>query len=206
MEQKFTEDENLKYAEENGFHRVDSRLPLLTLLPKKAVGAEIGVFAGLFSKALLSELEPVEFHMIDVWERMFSPNYPDWGAYTAYGNLKTAVAREAARERAMVFSEKTKVHLHETSSEKWLKSIPDEYLDWVYLDSSHSYEGTMTELDLLRRKMKPSGIITGDDFWRDPDSPHYGVFRAVHTFCLNSPFKLLYADHSGQWAIQIREI
>lgn len=203
---KFTEDENLKYAEENGFHRVESRIPLLKLLPKKTVGAEIGVFAGLFSQAILRELEPTEFHMVDVWEEMFSPNYPDWGTYTAHGKLETAIAREAARERAMAFSNITKIHIHETSSEKWLKDIPDHYLDWVYLDSSHSFEGTMTELGLLQNKMKPDGIITGDDFWRDPASPHYGVFRAVHTFCLSSPFKLLYADHSGQWGMQRREL
>ena len=32
--------------------------------------------------------------------------------------------------------------------------MPDRYFDWTYLDSTHSYEDTKTELGLLRSKMK----------------------------------------------------
>jgi hypothetical protein len=39
----------------------------------------------------------------------------------------------------------------------FLAPLPDAYFDWVYLDTTHEYEQTRLELQLLRRKVKPSG-------------------------------------------------
>jgi len=46
-----------------------------------------------------------------------------------------------------------------------LTRMPDEHLDWAYLDTTHQYDQTATELQLLKQKVKPGGIIAGDD-WR----------------------------------------
>ena len=47
---------------------------LLEWLPKGAVGAEIGVWRGEFSKSLLRAAEPRELHLVDPWK--FVPSFP----------------------------------------------------------------------------------------------------------------------------------
>ncbi len=201
---KFVDDPELIYAENKGFHRVDSRARVLSFLAEGTVGAELGVFAGKFSEFILSKVRPREFHMVDVWEKAYHPNYPNWGPYTAEGRLKVAVAKGAATERGMQFSKVCNVQVHEEYSTAWLDTLADEYLDWAYVDSSHTYEGTLEELRKLKSKIKPGGIICGDDFWIDQNSPHYGVFRAVQQFCQDTDFRILYADDAAQWVIQER--
>lgn len=57
----------------------------------------------------------------------------------------------------------------------------DEQLDWVYIDGNHLYEFVMEDLVKYDSKVKPGGIIAGDDFgvmgWWDN-----GVEKAVRKF------------------------
>jgi predicted O-methyltransferase YrrM len=41
--------------------------------------------------------------------------------------------------------------------------LPDQYFDFVFLDSSHEYEMTKVEILLWWRKIKPGGILAGHD-------------------------------------------
>ena len=77
-------------------------------------------------------------------------------------------------------------------------------LDWVYLDSSHAYQHTVEELALLRRKVRPGGVIAGDDWQPDPSHPHHGVHRAVMELVSSGSCEVLYADAGDQqWAIRL---
>ena len=44
-----------------------NRQELLKILPKKSVGAEIGVYTGDFARRLFDTLEPRKLHLIDPW-------------------------------------------------------------------------------------------------------------------------------------------
>ena len=72
-----------------------------------------------------------------------------------------------------------------TSATIWKCStrFPDDFFDWVYLDTTHEYGHTRDELEILRTKVKPSGVIAGDDWHEDPAHLHHGVCRAVREFC-----------------------
>ena len=83
-----------------------------------------------------------------------------------------------------------------------LRTFPDRYFDWVYLDTSSRH--SVKELDLLHVKVKANGII-GRRLADDPAHRHHGVCRAVREFMAREPYELLYANETDkQWAIRRR--
>ena len=49
----------------------------------------------------------------------------------------------------------------------------DSSLDFVYIDGDHTYNGVLADILAWRPKIKPDGVMGGDDF------DHPGVIRAV---------------------------
>lgn len=144
-------------------------------LDEDSVGAEIGVFKGAFLAYLLST-RPKKLYAVDPWYRL-SSEWP-W----AQGDKSTV---EALLRILKEYRHEIETRLIEPRIEysyEFLQSIPDGTLDWVYIDSSHLYEGTIQELTLAEKKVKSEGLILGDDYNSDPDSRHHGVFKAVREF------------------------
>jgi hypothetical protein len=173
----------------------------LKTLPKDAVVAEIGVFRGHFSRHILKLARPRELHLIDGWWALYGDRFPDWGEYTDFGNLST----HAAYEEAVAIVEKargsTACEFHVGDDRTVLPQFPDGYFDWVYLDSSHDYEPTLEELEILRTKVKLGGLITGDDYHPDPSHHHHELYQAVHSFCDRHGWEVKASDRFGQWSI-----
>jgi Methyltransferase domain len=170
----------------------------LEILPKGAIGAEIGVFRGEFTPHIIRVANPRRLHLIDGWWELYGERFPDWGAYTGHGTLPTRTAFEEARRR----TRGKPVTFHVGDDLAILSTFEDRYLDWAYLDSSHEYGHTIEELQLLDRKV--SGVIMGDDWREDPaaDDPNAGGARAVRAFCESSAWSLLDPDMVfSQWAI-----
>ena len=46
-----------------------------------------------------------------------------------------------------------------------VKRIPDGSLDFVYIDSNHSYDYVMEDLINWSRKVRKGGIVSGDDYY-----------------------------------------
>ncbi len=173
----------------------------LELLPKGGVGAEIGVFRGEFTPHIIRVTRPRELHLIDGWWELYGERFPDWGPYTDHGALETGQAYEEVRRRTR--DEPVTFHIGDDLA--ILPSFEDRFFDWVYLDTSHTYEHTLNELEILDRKV--SGVIMGDDWREDPgaEDPNAGGARAVRDFCERSGWRLLEPDHAFlQWAMTRR--
>jgi Methyltransferase domain len=183
-------------------HRLEPRREILRLLAPGTVGAELGVFTGMFAEVIAQDVRPAVFHLVDPWWRAYGEHYPDWGLYTDEGRLPTAAAHEAAEARAALAPPECDVQVHVMSSQGWLASLGDHTLDWVYLDSTHEYKDTLAELTLLAAKIRPHGLVLGDDWWPDVSHVHHGVFRAVHEVVRAGAFDLVRADAHTQWAIR----
>jgi hypothetical protein len=186
--------------------RNEVRREILELLPKGGIGVELGVFAGCFSRVLLQVAQPRILHLVDPWWKVFGTTYPDWGAYTDHGRLETRAAHDAAIARSEAARGHSSFHVHVDTSIAWLQRLPDEHLDWAYLDTTHTYDDTLTELNLLAEKVSSNGFIVGDDYWTDPSSFHYGVVRAVHAFLRQQPYVIIRADRYQQFALQRRPL
>jgi hypothetical protein len=182
--------------------RASPRLPVLGLLPKGGVGAELGVFAGAFSTVLYAHAEPVKLYLVDGWEQIWLDRYPDWGQYNDGGRVTPAIAKLAAEQRAAEMDGRAELVTSRTVD--WLKSLPADSLDWVYADSSHMYGDTLEELRAVSGVLRPDGVVLGDDSQIDRAHRHHGVFRAVRDFCSEAPFEIIYLDLAKQWAIRRR--
>lgn len=170
----------------------------LEILPKGGIGAEIGVFRGEFTPFIVRVTRPKELHLIDGWWELYGERYPDWGAYTDHGRLETRAAFAEARRRTAG----KPVTFHVGDDLTILSTFEDRFFDWVYLDTSHQYEQTLRELEILDLKVKR--IIMGDDWREDPNASdeNAGGARAVRVFCERRGWTLLDPDVPfSQWAM-----
>lgn len=167
-----------------------------TFIPKSGVGAELGVLKGHFSPLLLSITKAKKLHLIDPWYMLDS--YWSW----ASGDQSTVNALINILKRFKRDIEEKRITVHVGDDSEVLKNFPDNYFDWVYIDSSHNYEHTKVELKILLQKVKQDGIIAGDDWRPDVTHRHHGVFKAVNEFIVEHNYILIHADESNlQWAI-----
>jgi SAM-dependent methyltransferase len=182
-------------------YKNDRRRDILrSLIPTGGVGAELGVHKGHLTPKLVEWFQPDRLYVVDPWY-LLSPTW-DWAA----GDKSTvnALARTVRRLRPALEAGRAEIVVADDLV--FLAGLADHALDWVYLDSSHMYDHTMKELQLLIRKVKPGGVIAGDDWQPEPDHPHHGVCRAVREFEANGELEIRYAsgdDH--QWAARVCE-
>src|SRR6267378_4371578 len=87
-------DINILRAELREPHRIKGRLFIVDFIPPNSVGAELGVFTGLFSSILAKERKISRVTFVDPWWEAFGDHFPDWGVYTDYGRVSTRKAFE----------------------------------------------------------------------------------------------------------------
>ncbi|MEM8787398.1 MAG: class I SAM-dependent methyltransferase [Pseudomonadota bacterium] len=170
------------YAYERRKHRewnhARKRRYLAKYIPAGGVGAEVGVFWAHFSEILHEDFAPSKLHLVDPWDLVAGEFFHFTSAYTLDGKLPTKVAMAAAQ--ALAERSAGKVEVHRAYSYDFFPNLPDESLDWVYLDAAHSYEAVSEDLRHIWPKLKPTGILFGDDFFEGSIFP--GVRRAVREF------------------------
>ncbi|NBZ88313.1 class I SAM-dependent methyltransferase [Stagnihabitans tardus] len=166
-----------------------NRAYLAEYVRKNGVGAEIGVFWAHFSEVILKTFAPAKFYLVDPYHRLHGETYPAWGPYTDKGRLRVAETLDAAK--AVRDSAPDVVELREQFSTEFLAEMPVESLDWVYLDAGHKYEMVRDDLAAILPRLKPDGVILGDDYFADPNSAHGGVKQAVDEFAKAQGFELI---------------
>lgn len=155
-----------------------TREELLRILPKNGVVAELGVNKGDFSNLILTINNPKKLHLIDYWG---SKRY----------NLDI---RKRVENRFETEIKNNTVEINLGLSTEIADNFKDNYFDWIYIDTTHFYETTIQELKLYSKKVKENGIIAGHDYilgnWNG--IVRYGVIEAVHEFCFNYNWEILY--------------
>ena len=155
-----------------------NRSEMLSKLKKGGKVAEIGVAQGDFSELIIKITEPGSLHLIDVWN---SRTYNE-----------SLFKEVTARFRELI--DEGRILIHRKLSIDASEDFEDDYFDWIYIDTTHSYDTTREELARYAPKVKYDGIIAGHDYttgnW---DSLiRYGVIEAVHEFCVKYGWELVY--------------
>lgn len=119
--------------------------------------AEIGVWKGEFARAILRGCpEVTEYWLIDPWRRLPRWNKPfnvtNEEFEAIYIDALAATESHAAVRRV----------LRGTTAEV-IDTIPDGSLDLVYIDGDHTLRGITLDMILAWPKIRPGGIIGGDD-------------------------------------------
>jgi SAM-dependent methyltransferase len=157
---------------------------------KNGVGAELGVFWGHFSEVIMEHFQPRKLYLVDAWDLKFGETFPNWGDghNTDHGRLTTAQAIHDIREAMKPYGDR--VEIRRQFVKDFLSELPDSHFDWVYLDTSHSYRDTRDELRNIWPKLKPGGMLLGDDYHQGAEL-HSGLRKAVDEFVEETGIKLI---------------
>lgn len=186
-----------------------NRDDMLTWLPKGGRLAEVGVFAGAFSRQILDVVKPEHIDLIDSWKWY----YCDWDnppddkvanieAYKAWAKSIDPEYDGGHPDRmydrfhaGLVALSKTdqRVAVHRGVSVPTAAKFADASLDAVYIDADHSYDNVLADLTAYAPKVKAGGLILGDDFLDDETRTDsvYGTIQAVNTFTKRGAWKCL---------------
>ena len=120
--------------------------------------AELGVARGIFAEALLSGCPDISiYYLIDPWRHLEDWNKPanrdDQSFETFYE--ETITRTEPWKAARVVLRGRTTEVIH---------SIPDDSLDFAYVDGDHTLRGITVDLLRVWPKVKADGFIGGDDF------------------------------------------
>lgn len=131
-------------------------------------GAEVGVFTGYFSEVMFKNIPELKLICVDIW-----------------GTGKYKRAEEECLARLAPYNARIiKKHSVEAA-----KEVPDESLDFVYIDAAHDYENVKLDINAWAPKVRVGGIIAGDDFYDFP-SGKGGVMRAATEYTSHHHYDL----------------
>lgn len=169
---------------------MNARQQVLQHMPKNAVCAEVGVHLGDYSAKIINRTNPKKLYLIDPWQVIEDEKY----AKSWFG--KKVAQREMDQRYKSVqkrFADNPAVEILRDFSKGAVEHIPDGSLDFVYLDGDHSYEGVCLDFDLFYDKVKPNGLIYGDDytdqFWWGT-----GVIDALHKNLYEKDLRLVFLN------------
>jgi predicted O-methyltransferase YrrM len=169
------------------------RRELLKRMPRNAVAAEIGAAFGDFTEEITKLARPARLHLIDAWE---ADRYQ-----SGLDAIRQKFPEDIAADRII---------LTQGLSTDILERFDDDYFDWVYIDTDHSYGTTRQELALSARKVKKDGLIAGHDFCTGNvvKALPYGVIQACAEFCVTFGWQYHYLalDPMGHFSFCLKRI
>lgn len=164
---------------------------VLARLPAGPVkGAEIGVFAGHMSAALL-ERPDLHLVMVDSWEGAGAAYQGDSGDFHAGLTQGQQDVYRAKAEKRTPADRRTVLAMRSIEA---AQHIADESLDFVFIDADHSYEGCLADLRAWYPKVKPGGLFSGHDY-ENTDFPKFGVTKAVRQFASEKGLDITCGDN-----------
>lgn len=153
---------------------------------RAAAVAEIGVYRGDFAARLLAECPGIgAYYMIDPWRHLAGWNKP--------ANKPDDVFERYLREslgKTDAWADK-RVVLRGTTTEV-IDRVPDEALDFAYIDGDHTLRGITIDLVRVFPKVRAGGWIGGDDF-----SPSIWQHSEAFEPTLVCPFAIHFAEAVG---------
>lgn len=144
---------------------------------KLNVGAEVGVAAGEYSERLMKANPELTLYGIDPWE-----------PYSGYKDFARLGTFQSLEERAHQCLDKYEnYHFMKMYSLEAADKIPNESLDFVYIDANHSEPYVTQDIEAWFPKVRVGGVVAGHDYARikakgEEDSTNWAVIPAVHRF------------------------
>lgn len=111
-------------------------------------GAEVGVDRGLFSHYILKQNPEMSLLLVDPWR---------W-------KLRGESRYESTVRRMAEFSDRATI-IRRDSFEA-VHEVPEESLDFVYIDGDHTFDYVMTDLIWWSKRVRYGGIVAAHDYYR----------------------------------------
>jgi predicted O-methyltransferase YrrM len=180
-----TDDLIARIAASTGSCREDIWSQIIQLLQAKDV-LELGVLRGAFAERILRDCQSItRYYMLDPWRHLDDWNKPANVDQPTFDDIYAlAMARtDFARERRIVLRGRTTEIIDE---------ISDASLDVAYIDGDHTLRGIAIDLIRTYPKIRPGGILGGDDYTRT-------IWQHADNFepTLVCPFAAYFAESQG---------
>lgn len=118
-------------------------------------GAELGVKAGETLDVLLGNLPNLYMIGVDDWKQRPGYDKDEWH-HDLYRNRAYSVARRYGSRCCLI----------EDTTLCAALQVEDASLDFVFIDADHSTEAVKKDISAWWRKIKPGGMLCGDDAQR----------------------------------------
>jgi predicted O-methyltransferase YrrM len=131
-------------------------------------GVEVGVERGYFSEILCKANPDLKLFCVDAWQV-----YDGYRDHTRQEKLERYYNETI--ERLKLYN----VEILRGWSLDMAKNIPDNSLDFVYLDANHDFRHVIEDVDTWSRKVRKGGIVSGHDYNRYRSSIECQVKDAI---------------------------
>lgn len=153
---------------------------------KRLVGAEVGVWRGNYTIEILERLDVKKLYLIDP--------YAAYETYEDHEKKEIKSAEKQAREQLEQYKQKL-VWIHDFSH-KAVNWIPENVLDFVYIDGNHNYGPVLADVTAYTQILKEGGLMSGHDFRQTEEGR---VVDAVEDYCHLGNTRQLETDHCDWW-------
>jgi predicted O-methyltransferase YrrM len=167
---------------------------------KNGIIVEVGVFGGASLLGVISSCQKTNSHIygIDPWEKIEIANG------VPMPKDKKEIYRDSIKDIRLNLEKIIKAENYSNNvtlirdfSRNAVKKFKNKSVDIVFIDGDHAYNSVYEDLGLWLPKVKPGGIVWGDDFcWGS-------VKMAVKDFCRNN--KITFQQVCGNRAWKIRK-
>lgn len=127
--------------------------------------AEIGVLWGGFTRIVLKDWKGKAYWCVDAWERQPPEIYRERTNDMDYEKCYQEVQKLANDDKRIIVCK--------GFSPKIASVVPDETLDWVFIDANHEYQAVTSDMNAWFPKLKPGGLFSGHDYGYGTDWPHF---------------------------------
>lgn len=134
------------------------------------IGAEIGTFDGYYAEMLCEKIPGLNLFVVDPWE-----------VYDGYRDHKFVSSMQMAEAKTRERLQKYQCTILKEFSKTAIEWIPDEYLDFVFIDANHAYPYVKEDIELWTPKVRTGGIVSGHDYYITKKG-NVGVINAVDEY------------------------
>ena len=164
-----------------------SRYSLPEYIPQGQVIAEIGVAVGGFSQFLIECCQPTRFIAVDRFDlheldSFWGKPCHDWFGTKTHLEFYTDKFEEIIKVGGM------SVLVGDSPAQ--VSRLDDCSVDIFYVDGDHTYDGVWRDLDAIRPKIKPSGMLIMNDYTSGDGANSYGVVKATHEFMVRHGYEM----------------
>lgn len=150
-----------------------TRSNLIDLIKPLSVGCELGVFLCEYSDVLIQSGKFNKFYLVDTFNGTV-------GSGDAEGeNIRIFNGNDLFEFAKQKYANNQIASIVKTDSVSFLKSKPDKYFDFIYIDTVHTYDHLLSELEESLRVIKDGGLLCGHDYNKEIFP---GVVNAVIDF------------------------
>jgi|688.fasta_scaffold70176_8 hypothetical protein len=129
-------------------------------------GAEIGCAFGGYARTLLAKWKGTKLYMVDPWQQQDNEVYREkTNRDNPFEGWYREVLGLAARDPRVVVLRHFSV--------EGAKQVPDDSLDFAYIDGNHSYKAVLEDMDAWWPKVRKGGLLCGHDFYNEVTYPYF---------------------------------